>query len=256
MPEVQNPFSLEGKVMIVTGAGKGIGKAIALLAAKCGADLVIGSRTVADLEELASEIRPLGRRCEHHVLDVTSNDSIQIFTDWTLETFGRVDALVNNAGTNRIKAALEVTEEDWDLICDTNLKSCFFMSQMVGRHMIGRGSGSIINISSQAGVVGGPMRVPYSGAKGGVVNMTRALAAEWARHGVRVNSVAPTVTRTPLAEEAMKNPEFRETVLRSIPLGRLAEPEEIATAVVYLASDGSSMVTGHTLLVDGGWTAV
>jgi len=256
MPDPYNPFTLAGKAMIVTGAGKGIGKAIAIEAAKSGAELAIGCRTAADLETVAAAIRDLGGRCEHRVLDVTSLPSIEAFTTWALEQFGRVDVLVNNAGTNRIKPALEVTEADWDLICDTNLKSCFFMSQNVGRHMVAREQGAIINISSQAGVVGGPMRVPYSGAKGGVVNMTRALAAEWAPHGITVNDVAPTVTRTPLAEEALKNPQFRETVLRSIPLGRLAEPEEIAAAVIYLASDAARMVTGHTLLVDGGWTAV
>ncbi|MBI3911472.1 MAG: SDR family oxidoreductase [Armatimonadetes bacterium] len=251
-----SPFCLDGKIVIVTGAGRGIGRSIAGHAAAAGADLVLGSRTVPELEALAQELKPLDRRIACLPLDVTSLASIRAFTQAALDHFGQIDVLVNNAGTNRIKPALEITEEDWDLICDTNLKGCFFMSQEVGRHMVERRSGAIVNISSQAGLVGGPQRVPYSGAKGGVVNMTRALAVEWASYGVRVNGIAPTVTRTPLAEQAMQNPQFREMVLRSIPLGRLAEPDEIALAVVFLASDAARMITGQTLAVDGGWTAV
>jgi 2-deoxy-D-gluconate 3-dehydrogenase len=251
-----NLFDLSGKVMIVTGAGRGIGKAIARMAAEAGGDLALGSRTVSELEAVAGELGPLGRRIVCLPLDVCDQASIDAFVAGVLKTFGRIDVLVNNAGTNRLKPALEVTEEDWDLIIDTNLKGLFFLTQAVARGMIERRSGTIINIASQAGLVGGPLRAPYCAAKGGVVNMTRALACEWAPHGVRVNGIAPTVTRTPLAEKAMQNPDFRATVERNILLGRLAEPEEIAGAVIYLASDAASMVTGQTLAVDGGWTAV
>jgi 2-deoxy-D-gluconate 3-dehydrogenase len=249
-------FELTGKVVVVTGAGRGIGKAIARMAAEAGADLALGSRTVSELEAVAEEARPLGRRIVCLPLDVCDRGSIDAFVAAVLQAFGRIDVLVNNAGTNRLKPALDVTEEDWDLILDTNLKGLFFLTQAVARGMIERRSGTIVNIASQAGLVGGPIRAPYCAAKGGVVNLTRALACEWAPYGVRVNGIAPTVTRTPLAEKAMENPEFRATVERNILLGRLAEPEEIAAAVIYLASDAASMVTGQTLAVDGGWTAV
>lgn len=250
-------FELTDKVMIVTGAGRGIGKSIALKAAQAGADLSIGSRTMSELEEVAKEVRGMGRRCECFPLDVTKVDSINAFVDSTLKAFGRIDILVNNAGFNKIKPALEITEEEFDYIVDANLKNVFFMSCAVARHIIERGGGGrIINISSQVGVVGGPLRAPYSGAKGGVTLLTKSLAAEWAQHGITVNAVAPTVTRTPLAEKAMENPEFKSKVLQNILLGRLAEPDEIAAAVIYLASDEASIVTGHTLVVDGGWTAV
>lgn len=243
--------------MVVTGAGRGIGKAIALCAAQMGAELALGSRTVSELEEVAGEIRAAGGpRVACFPLDVVRMDSITSFVEQVLATFGRIDVLVNNAGTNRLKPALEVTEEDWDTILDTNLKGLFFLTQAVARGMVERKSGKIINIASQAGLVGGPLRAPYCASKGGLVNMTRALASEWAASNVTVNGVAPTVTRTPLAERAMENPTFRETVERQILLGRLAEPEEIAGAVLYLASDAANMVTGQTIAVDGGWTAV
>lgn len=250
------PGDLTHKVMIVTGAGRGIGKAIALGAAAAGADLVLGSRTVGELEAVAAEAKPHGRRIVCLPLDVRDLRSIDRFAAEALAAFGRIDVLVNNAGTNRLKPALEVTEEDWDTILDTNLKGLFFLTQAVARSMVERRSGRIINIASQAGLVGGPIRAPYCASKGGVVNLTRALACEWAPYNVTVNGVAPTVTRTPLAEKAMENPEFRATVERNILLGRLAEPEEIAAAVLFLASDAASMITGQTLAVDGGWTAV
>lgn len=249
-------FSLEGKTMIVTGAGRGIGKSIALESARAGADLVIGSRTMDELEQVAETARGMGRRCECLTVDVVDVASIHSFVDRAIQATGGIDILVNNAGYNKIKPALEVTEEEYDYIVDVNLKNVFFFSQAVARHMIERGKGGrIINISSQVGVVGGPLRAVYTGAKGGVCNLTRSLAAEWAEYGITVNAVAPTMTRTPLAEQAMQNEGFRAQV-KKILMGRLAEPEEIAGAIIYLASAAGSMVTGHTLLVDGGYTVV
>ncbi|TWU42377.1 SDR family NAD(P)-dependent oxidoreductase [Novipirellula artificiosorum] len=207
-------FSLQDKVVVVTGAGRGIGRTIAWDAHKSGARIAVGSRTTAELESLADEIEQAGGQCFAHVLDVTDIASIHTFMAAVVKQYGRLDVLINNAGYNKQQKILDYDEQQYDLIVDSNLKSVFFCSQVVARQMMAQGDGgSIVNISSQAGVVGAPDRGPYSGAKGGVNNLTRTMAAEWAEHGIRVNAVAPTVTRTPMAEQAMKeNPAFFDAV--------------------------------------------
>ena len=252
-------FTLQDKVVVVTGAGRGIGRVIAVDAFKSGARLAIGSRTTGELETLKDEIEGAGGECMMGTLDVTQVNSIRQFLDGVIEHYGRIDVLINNAGYNKLAKIIDYDEELYDLIVDANLKNVFFCSQMAAKHMIAQGDGgAIVNISSQAGVVGAPERGPYSGAKGGVNNMTRTMAAEWAEHGIRVNVVAPTVTRSPMAEQAMSDSQaFSDAVkTKNLLRGDLAEPEEISAPVIFLASQAASMITGHTLVVDGGWTIV
>tara|TARA_B100000902_G_scaffold378138_1_gene411091 strand:- start:362 stop:1138 length:777 start_codon:yes stop_codon:yes gene_type:complete len=252
-------FSLKDKIVIVTGAGRGIGRTIAKDAVKSGAKVALGSRTTVELKTLSDEIDSVGGECFYHELDVTDVSSIETFVNAVLKRFGRIDVLVNNAGFNKLGKIIDYDEAMFDLIIDANLKNVFFCSQQVAKSMISSGKGGvIINISSQAGVVGAPERGPYSGAKGGVNNMTRTMAAEWAEYGIRVNVVAPTVTRSPLAEQAMQDSKaFSDAVKEKNLLRRdLAEPEEISAPVIFLASPAASMITGHTLVVDGGWTII
>lgn len=248
-------FELNDKVMLITGSGKGIGRGIAIAAAQMGAKVLLNSRTPADLEEVASEIHANGGEAEPVVFDVSKMDDIARGAQAAIEVWGRIDVLVNNAGTNRPKPALELSEEDWDAIYDLNLKGLFFLTQTLVKPMIARKSGKIINISSTMGLVGGPLRTAYSGSKGGVVLLTKGLAVEWAPHNVTVNAVAPAFTRTPLADVLLQRKEFYEDVVRRIPMGRVGEVDEVVGAVLFLASEAANWVTGQTIAVDGGWVA-
>jgi len=249
-------FDLEGKVAVVTGAGRGIGKAIALGLAEAGADVGLISRTLSELDAVAGEITSLGRRSSSVAADLTATDGIQSVVKELREKLGGVDILVNNAGINIPQEALDVTVEAWDQIMDINLKADFFLSQAVGRVMIDQGRGGrIINISSQTGSVALIKRSAYCASKAGLDLVTKVLALEWASHGILVNGVAPTFIETELSKGFLSDPQFREYALAKNLLKKLGKPEDVVGAVIYLASPASSLVTGHVLLVDAGWTA-
>lgn len=249
---------LDGKVALVTGAGSGLGQAIAVAAAEAGADCIVTElpQAIASLEATCAAIAAVGKKSLGLPLQLPDEASIEALVSGAMREFGRIDLLVNNAGVNIPRDALEVSESDWDRVVDVNLKGLFFLSQRVAREMVAAGGGAIVNITSQNGVVGYYRRAAYCSSKAGVVNLTRVLALEWARHAIRVNSVAPTFVLTPLTQSTFDDPVMREDLLKRIPLGRVGQPADVVGAVVFLASPAAAMITGHTLLVDGGWTAI
>ena len=247
-------FTLTDKVVLLTGGDKGIGQGIAVAMANAGATVALTTRHLPRAEETIQMIEDLGRPSAAFELDVTQVKMIPSVVDRVVAKFGRIDVLVNNAGLNIPKAPFEVSEEAWDTVYDTNVKGLFFVSQAVGKVMSGQGGGKIVNIASQAGVVAMPRRVIYCSTKAAVIHMTRVLALEWAPLNIQVNSVGPTFVRTPLTAPMLDDPDFAEYVDNMILLDRLGTPEDVAGAVIYLASPAADMVTGHNLLVDGGWT--
>jgi 2-deoxy-D-gluconate 3-dehydrogenase len=248
-------FQLHGKVAIVTGAATGIGAAIAVALARQGADVAISDIPGTSLDRTAEDARRHGNRVFTFGMDVRVIDKLSGGVAAVKEEFGRVDILVNNAGINRPAQALEVTEENWDDHFNTNLKGGFFLAQKVAPLMTEQKWGRIVWISSQSGLVGIPGQPVYCSTKGGIIQVVRTLGLEWAQHGITVNSVAPTFVETNLTRKRLQNPEFLKFVLGKIPAHRLAKADEIAAAVVFLASEEAAMVNCHTLSVDGGWTA-
>jgi 2-deoxy-D-gluconate 3-dehydrogenase len=249
-------FELAGKRVLVTGGSRGIGRSIALALADAGADVAVTSRTGRAGDPVADEIRRKGRRTLSLLLDVRHLVSIRACFDRLDGEWGPLDVLVNNAGTNVPRGIFDVGEEDWDLVLDTNLKGLFFVAQAAARRMVdGKKAGRIVNIASQYGLVANVERVAYAASKGGVVNLTRALALELAPYQITVNAIAPTTTDTELMRTQLDDPDFRARTLKNIPLGELGKPEDVASAAVFLSSPAASMITGHTLVVDGGWTA-
>jgi NAD(P)-dependent dehydrogenase (short-subunit alcohol dehydrogenase family) len=245
-------FRLDGKTALVTGAGRGIGRATALALAAAGAELILVSRTPSQLDEVASEIARSGAKAQPLPLDVTDSAAVRA----AFAGLGRLDILVNNAGLNRPQPFLEVDEATLNLLLGLNVRAAFLVAQAAARLMVGNGGGVIINMSSQMGHVGSERdRTVYVMTKHAVEGLTKAMAVELAPKGVRVVSIAPTFITTPLTKPFFDAPVFKKWVLDRIPLGRLGTVEEVAQAVVFLASPAASLVTGSSLLVDGGWTA-
>ncbi|MCM3757994.1 SDR family oxidoreductase [Sporosarcina aquimarina] len=247
---------LEGKTVVVTGGSKGIGKDIARTFAELNANVIITGRDEKALNETVSELRVFNPKCIGISGDLSGLSVIQHLIETVIATFGTIDVLVNNAGVNIAKPAMDVTESDWDTVLDLNLKSVFFSSQEAARHMLAQKSGKIINIASQMAFVGYYKRAAYCASKGGLVQLTKALAVEWAEHGITVNAVAPTFIETELTAKMFTDEAFKQDVEKRILLNGLAKPKDISGAVLYLASDMASFVTGETIKVDGGWTAI
>jgi len=251
---IQRPdFDLTGQVALVTGAGRGIGRDLARALAACGAHVLAGVRDPGATD--VAWTAPDGGFVGPLRLDVTDVAGTREAVDAAVATYGRIDILVNNAGLGANHDALDVSEADWDEMMAVNLKGVFFASQAVGRHMVERGYGRIVNISSQAGLVGIRRHAVYSASKGGVNLLTKVLALEWAPHGVTVNAIAPTWIYTPGTAERLDDPAFLAQVLARIPVGRVGTSADVAAAVVFLSSRASGLVTGAILPVDGGWTA-
>jgi NAD(P)-dependent dehydrogenase (short-subunit alcohol dehydrogenase family) len=249
-------FDLTGQIALVTAAGRGLGRASALALAHAGADIALGLRDIEQHGNLPDEIAALGRRCLPLQMDMRDLAQVRSAVDATVRHFGRIDILVNNAGIAPTNLAENVTEADFDRTLAVNLKGTFFASQAAARHMIAQHSGRIINMGSQAGFAALPTESVYCMTKAGIAHLTKCLAVEWGQHGINVNAVAPTFIHTDGTAPVLSDPAFRADVEERIAaLHRIGEPVEVTGAVVFLASPAASLITGHTILVDGGWTA-
>jgi NAD(P)-dependent dehydrogenase (short-subunit alcohol dehydrogenase family) len=249
-------FNLTGQVSLVTGAARGLGRAISLALAHAGSDVALGLRDSNTAGDLVREIQSMGRKALPLQMDVTDLAQISSAIQKTAEHFGRLDVLVNNAGGGTSGFALDVSERDFDLTLELNLKGTFFASQAAAKLMMRQKGGRIINMSSQAGFAALPTESVYCASKAAVSHLTKCLAVEWGPHNITVNAVAPTFIATPGTDEALADPAFRADVIERIAaLHRIGEPMEVAGAVVFLASPAAALITGHTILIDGGWTA-
>ena len=248
-------FDLTGRVAIMTGAGRGLGRTMALALAAAGADLALASRTGSELESLVEEVEALGRRAIAVPTDVTSPEACEAMVAAALDGLGRLDVLVNNAGMNVRKPALELTPDEFDSVLQVNLKGYYNSARAAGRHFVAQRSGKLINVSSILGSVALPNQAAYASSKGAIDQLTKVLAIEWAEASVQVNSLAPTYFETDLTRPLYEDPERKAFIEDRTPMGRWGQPHELAGAVIFLASDASNFVTGQTILVDGGWTA-
>jgi len=248
---------LQGKVAIVTGSRRGIGKSIALALAEAGADIVVCDRVIEDgeLKAVAEEIQRLGRRSLAVQTDITQKADVARLVQRVMDEFGTIDILVNNAAMNVMAPLLELREDGWDRVIDTDLKGYYLCCQAVGKRMVDQKRGNIINIASTAAIKAAPQMGAYCIAKAGVVMLTRVLALELAKYNIRVNAIAPYMVKTKFSQPLWSDPETLKQLESEIPLGRLAEPGDIIGSALFLASDASSYITGHTIIVDGGLNA-
>ena len=255
-PTVEKPFDLTGRTALVTGAARGLGRAIAIALADAGADVVLGLRRPHTADDLIEQIQQRGRRVVEVALDVSDLAQVAAGVAHAADAFGHLDILVNNAGIAPGNNAEDVTEADFDATLAVNLKGTFFTSQFAARHMFDQGFGRIVNVSSQAGLVALPGESVYCMTKAALIHLTKCQAVEWGPRGITVNAVAPTFIETPGTEPALSDPSFRAEVEERIAaLHRIGQPADVANAVVFLASPAAALITGHTLVIDGGWTA-
>jgi len=245
-------FSLEGKVAVVTGGSRGIGRTIALGFAEAGADVVVASRTIADLEKVAQQIEALGQRALAVETNIAEKGEVDNMVAKTLERFGTIDILVNNAAINIMRPLIELREDGWDKVMNVGLKGYYLCSQAVAKVMMEKESGNIINIASTGAVKAAPGLGAYSISKAGVVMLTQLLAVELAHYNIRVNAIGPSLVKTKFSEPMWSNPDVLKAMEASTPLSRIAEPEDIMAVALFLASDASSYITGQTIYADGG----
>jgi NAD(P)-dependent dehydrogenase (short-subunit alcohol dehydrogenase family) len=254
MTKTPSSFSLNGQVALVTASSKGIGRACALALAQAGADIILGLRHKASGQAVVKQIQKMGREVLPVQMDVSKMDEIAEAVQAGLQHFKHIDILVNNAGIGAPNPAEQVTEQDFDATLAVNLKGTFFTAQNVGKVMIPQRGGRIINISSQAGFVALPTESVYCMTKAAIAHLTKCLALEWARYNINVNAVAPTFVTTPGTKKWLDDADFRASVRARIPLGRIGKPSDVAGPVVFLASPEAALITGATLMIDGGWT--
>lgn len=247
-------LSFNNKVVLVTGAAGGIGEAISRNFAAAGANVFLHDVMEDKLQTLYRDLSSNGINCKYMFIDISISGAAKKLVKTVVQQMGRIDIVVNAAGINRREKSVDITEKNWDDVHNINLKALFFVCQAAAHEMIKQGGGKIVNISSQGGITALPMSSSYCSSKGAVNHLTRNLAVEWAEHNINVNVVAPTFVLSPLTESRFKDDEYRNWSLGNIPLGRWATPDDIAYAALFLASNLADMVTGHVLLVDGGWT--
>lgn len=250
----QKLFDLSGKVAMVTGSTRGLGEVAAKALAKAGADVAVCGRSQDDLQRVSADIAALGRESAGFPMDVCSRDAVQQAVAKILDHFGRVDILVNNAGVSYRAPVVDYPDEQWDRVIDTNLKGYFLVTQAVAPQMIERGCGKVINVSSIMGTVALPNLLAYCASKGGVDQMTKVMALEWAKLGVQVNGIGPTYFETELVAQLRDDPERFNFINERTPMGRWGRPEELEGLVIFLAAPASDFITGQTILIDGGWT--